>query len=218
MITQHLSIQKINKCRLVGKEYLLIVEMAQLLQPETETTDPRILRSRRMLMDSLDRLLKKKEFDAISVQEIADEASLNRATFYLHYPDKNALLRAMTESRFRALIERRAITFTDCNGALRAIALGVCDYLAESTSCPSQLARISLEGSIIPVVEGMFKEGLALHGTAPGVDSAMVATTAAWAVFGAARRWFQIPNRIPAEEMAARIETMVSPVLFGASQ
>ena len=33
----------------------------------------------------------------------------------------------------------------------------------------------------------------------------------------AARRWFQTPNRIPAEEMAARIETMVSPVLFGAS-
>ena len=36
--------------------------------------------------------------------------------------------------------------------------------------------------------------------------------------FGAARRWFQTPNRIPAEEMAARIETMVSPILFGASQ
>jgi hypothetical protein len=44
------------------------------------------------------------------------------------------------------------------------------------------------------------------------------ATTAAWAVFGAARRWFQTPNRIPAEEMAARIETMVNPVLFGTSQ
>jgi len=28
----------------------------------------------------------------------------------LHYPDKNALLQAMTESRFRDLIERRAIT------------------------------------------------------------------------------------------------------------
>jgi hypothetical protein len=64
----------------------------------------------------------------------------------------------------------------------------------------------------------MFKEGLALHGTAPGVDAALLATTAAWAVFGAARRWFQTPNRIPAEEMAARIETMVSPVLFGTSQ
>ena len=73
----------------------------------------------------------------------------------------------MTEVRFRDLIERRGISFTDCDGALRAIALGVCDYLAESTRCPSQLARIPLEGSIIPVVEDMFKEGLALHGMAP---------------------------------------------------
>src|SRR5580704_2746998 len=192
--------------------------MAELLQPETETTDPRILRSRCMLMGALARLLIKKEFEEISVQEIADEATLNRATFYLHYPDKNALLHAMTESRFRDLMGRRGITFTNCRGALRAIALGVCDYLAETTGCPTQLARMSLEGSIIPVVEGMFKEGLALHGTAPGVDAALLATTAAWAVFGAARRWFQTPNRIPAEEMAAKIETMVSPVLFGASQ
>jgi AcrR family transcriptional regulator len=192
--------------------------MAQLLQSESGTTDPRILRSRRMLMDSLAKLLIKKEFDDISVQEIADEATLNRATFYLHYPDKNALLHAMTESRFRDLIERRAITFTDCSGALRAIALGICDYLVETTGCPSQLARISLEGSIIPVVEGMFREGLALHGVAPGADTALLATTAAWAVFGAARGWFQTSNRIPAEEMAARIETIVSPVLFRASQ
>jgi len=194
------------------------VVMAQLLQPETGTTDPRILRSRRMLMESLERLLKKKEFEDISVQEIADDATLNRATFYLHYPDKNALLQAMTESRFRALIGRRAITFTDCHGALRAIALGVCDYLAESTGCPSQMARVPLESSIIPVVEGMFKEGVALQGTAPGVDAELLATTAAWAVFGAARRWFQTPDRIPAEEMAATIETLVSPILFGASQ
>jgi AcrR family transcriptional regulator len=191
--------------------------MAQLLQPEAETADPRIVRSRRMLMDSLVRLLKNKEFEDISVQEIADEATLNRATFYLHYQDKNALLGAMTDARFRDLIERRSITLTDCHGALRAIALGVCDYLAESTSCPTQLARMSLEGSIIPVVEGMFKEGLALHGIAPGADAELLATTAAWAVFGAARRWFQTPNRIPAEDMAARIETMVSGVLFVAA-
>ncbi len=171
-----------------------------------------------MLMEALARLLSKKEFADVSVQEIADEATLNRATFYLHYAHKNALLQAMTESRFRDLIERRAITFTDCNGALRAIALGVCDYLAESTGCPTQLSRMALEGSIIPIVEDMFKAGLAHHGMAPDADSSLPATTAAWAVFGAARRWFQTPNRIPAEEMAARIETMVSPILFGASQ
>src|SRR5271168_3243129 len=149
--------------------------MAQLLQPETETTDPRILRSRRMLMDSLAKLLIKKEFADISIQEIADEATLNRATFYLHYADKNALLQAMTESRFRDLIERRGLSFTNCDGALRAIALGLCDYLAETTGCPSQLSKMPLEGSIIPVVEGIFQEGAAKHAMIPGTDPKLVA-------------------------------------------
>src|ERR1700683_1489564 len=167
--------------------------MAEVTQPgnAAENTDPRVLRSRQMLMESLLRLLPHKEFDDISSQEIADEATLNRATFYLHYPDKNALLQAMTAARFRDLIARRGLSFTDCDGALRAIALGVCDYLAETTGCPTQLVKMPLEGSIIPVVEGMFLEGAAHHEVAPGVDSALLATTAAWAVFGAARRWFQ---------------------------
>jgi AcrR family transcriptional regulator len=191
--------------------------MAEALQSDT-TTDPRIVRSRRMLMEALVKLLTQKEFEDISVQEIADEATLNRATFYLHYPDKNALLQAMTAVRFRDLIARRGLSFTDCDGALRAISLGVCDYLAETTGCPAQSAKMPLERSIIPVVEGMFREGAAHHETAPVVDSALLATTAAWAVFGAARRWFQTPDRIPAEEMAAKIEAMVKPIFLSASQ
>jgi AcrR family transcriptional regulator len=182
-----------------------------------ENTDPRALRSRQMLMESLLKLLGRKEFDDISIQEIADEATLNRATFYLHYQDKNALLQAMTAARFRDLIARRGLSFSNCDGALRAIALGVCDYLAETTGCPSQLAKMPLEGSIIPVVEGMFLEGAANHAMAPGADPKLLATAAAWAIFGAARRWHQTPDRIPAEEMAAKIEAMVKPIFLTAS-
>jgi len=182
-----------------------------------ESIDPRVLRSRQMLMEALLRLLTRKEFDDISIQEIADEATLNRATFYLHYPDKNALLQAMTAARFRALIARRGLSFTDCDGALRAIALGVCDYLAETAGCPSQLAKMPLEGSIIPVVEDIFQEGAANHAMAPGTDPNLLATTAAWAIFGAARRWYQTPDRIPAEDMAAKIEAMVKQIFLTAS-
>jgi AcrR family transcriptional regulator len=182
--------------------------------PAAEAIDPRVLRSRQMLMEALARLLDRKEFSDISVQEIADEATLNRATFYLHYADKNALLQAMTAARFRALIARRGLSFTNCDGALRAIALGVCDYLAETTGCPSQLTKMPLEGSIIPVVEGMFLEGAAHHPAQPGVDPTLLGTTAAWAIFGAARRWYQTPDRIPAEEMAAKIEAMVKPIFL----
>ncbi|HEY2468040.1 MAG TPA: TetR/AcrR family transcriptional regulator [Terracidiphilus sp.] len=192
---------------------------SQALEPgnAAESTDPRILRSRRMLMDSLAILLNQKEFDDISIQEIADEATLNRATFYLHYPDKNALLEAMTEARFRELIARRGLSFSNCDGALRAIALGVCDYLAESTGCPSQLMKMPLERSIIPVVEGMFRVGAGKHAMRPGVDPELLAATVAWAIFGAARRWYQTPDRIPAEDMAAKIEGMVKPIFLSAS-
>lgn len=193
--------------------------MVQKLEPGhgDESTDPRILRSRRMLMDALARLLDQKEFDDISIQEIADEATLNRATFYLHYPDKNALLQAMTGARFSELIARRGLSFSDCDGALRAIALGVCDFLAESTGCPSQLAKMPLENSVIPVVEGMFREGAGKHEMRDGTDPELLAATVAWAIFGAARRWYQTPDRIPAEEMAARIEAMVKPIFLSAA-
>lgn len=193
--------------------------MLQAFQPDTteEPIDPRIVRSRRMLMEALSKLLNIKDFDSISIQEIADEATLNRATFYLHYPDKNALLQAMTAVRFRDLVARRGLCFTDCNGALRAIALGVCDYLAETTGCPSQLTKMPLQGSIIPVIEGMFREGTSKHATPPGADPELLATAAAWAIFGAAQRWYQTPDRIPAEEMAAKIEALVKPIFLTAS-
>jgi AcrR family transcriptional regulator len=182
-----------------------------------EVTDPRILRSRQLLMEALLRLLNRKEFDDISIQEIADEATLNRATFYLHYPDKNALLQAMTAAHFRDLIARRGLSFTNCDGALRAIAMGVCDYLAETVGCPTQLAAMPLERSIIPVVEDMFMEGAEKHTTPPGTDSKLLAAAAAWAIFGAARRWYQTPDRIPAEEMAGKIEALVKPIFLAAS-
>jgi AcrR family transcriptional regulator len=202
--------------RMLWKEVCLEA-MADVNQPIAEDTDPRVLRSRQMLMESLLRLLSRKDFDDISIQEIADEASLNRATFYLHYPDKNALLKAMTAARFRNLIARRGLSFADCDEALRAIALGVCDYLAETTGCPSQLTKMPLEGSIIPVIENIFREGAANHTLPPGVDSELQGTAAAWAIFGTARRWLQTPDRIPAQEMAARIEAMVKPIFLTAS-
>jgi AcrR family transcriptional regulator len=222
MFNKHMSIQisrQVLRKHLLVQKDMLRGAMAQVLQfgDQEEAIDPRILRSRRMLVEALGKLLTQKRFDDISIQEIADEATLNRATFYLHYPDKNALLQAMTAARFGELIVRRGLSFTNCNGALRAIALGVCDYLAETPSCPGQLAKMPLEGSIIPVVEDMFRRGAADHATPAGADPELLGTTAAWAIFGAARRWYQTPDRIPAEEMAARIEAMVKPIFLSAS-
>jgi len=55
-------------------------------------SDPRVIRSRQLLRAALISLIPEKGFAAISVQDIADRATLNRATFYLHYQDKTELL------------------------------------------------------------------------------------------------------------------------------
>ncbi|NDJ55135.1 MAG: TetR family transcriptional regulator [Chloroflexi bacterium] len=55
-------------------------------------TDLRVLRTRQLLQDALLDLIEVKPFESIQVKEIAEEAMVNRATFYLHYRDKYDLL------------------------------------------------------------------------------------------------------------------------------
>lgn len=64
--------------------------LAKSAQPERQ--DPRVRRTRRLLREALLALIRERGFDAISVQELAERAELNRATFYLHYRDKYELL------------------------------------------------------------------------------------------------------------------------------
>jgi AcrR family transcriptional regulator len=50
--------------------------------------DPRVRRTRQLLQDALLALLAEKRFEAITVQDITERATLNHATFYAHFADK----------------------------------------------------------------------------------------------------------------------------------
>lgn len=54
--------------------------------------DRRVARTRDLLEQALLSLIKEKPFDSISVQDIIDRANVGRATFYLHYENKEDLL------------------------------------------------------------------------------------------------------------------------------
>lgn len=59
--------------------------------------DPRILRTRLLIRSAFLDLIREKGFDAVSVQDITDRATLNRATFYLHYQDKHDLMESLIQ-------------------------------------------------------------------------------------------------------------------------
>ncbi|MEH7458708.1 TetR family transcriptional regulator [Bacillus pseudomycoides] len=56
------------------------------------SNDPRVKRTRQAIRDALISLIHEKSFDSITVQDIAEKATVNRATFYSHYYDKYDLL------------------------------------------------------------------------------------------------------------------------------
>ena len=60
-----------------------------MTQPKT---DPRVLRTRKLIMDSFIELSGKKEFKDITIKDITTEAMINRATFYYHFEDIYDLL------------------------------------------------------------------------------------------------------------------------------
>ena len=55
-------------------------------------TDRRVQKTKKLLTDALIRLMLKKSFDAITIQDILDEANVGRSTFYTHYENKEQLL------------------------------------------------------------------------------------------------------------------------------
>ncbi|WEK54136.1 MAG: TetR/AcrR family transcriptional regulator [Candidatus Cohnella colombiensis] len=55
-------------------------------------TDPRVLRTRKLIMDSFIELSGRQEFKDITIKDITTEAMINRATFYYHFEDIYDLL------------------------------------------------------------------------------------------------------------------------------
>jgi AcrR family transcriptional regulator len=174
-----------------------------------DIADPRVRRTRQLLHEALARLLETKEFERITVQDITDAATLNRATFYDHYPDKYALLQCMVAARFQLLMAERNVQFNGCSSAMRAMLLVVCDYLAGSRELGAPM-----ESAVISVIRQMVLEGLTKHEVPRIASSEMIASTVSWAIYGAAKEWARTPGRCAAEDVVDILVALVSPVLL----
>lgn len=74
---------------------------------ENARPDRRVRRTKFAVQEALIGLMVETEYDAITVQDIADRADIGRSTFYAHYADKEDVLRQGIE-HVRGWVERLA--------------------------------------------------------------------------------------------------------------
>jgi AcrR family transcriptional regulator len=177
---------------------------------DCEVTDPRVRRTRQLLQGAMRTLLSQKSFDEISVRDITDAATVNRATFYDHYTDKFRLLEAWVASGFHQLLAERNVKFDGtCSAAASGLIRATCDFLVQARGDEKTCARQTsfeplMDAAVIAAIRRVLKQGVA---------SDLRAAAASWAIYGAAKQWYQSPRRPPVEKSVLEILRWVLPIL-----
>jgi len=149
------------------RQQILIFDVLERNIYMVNKEDPRVLRTQQLIRDAFSTLLQKKEFDAITIKDIAQRASINRATFYAHYEDKYALLEEITEQAFYKMIPEEVMysqKFTDeiCNKLILlthnyiVTFYKICGWNSKSIAT---LVDEKIKKMLQQIIEGIFLKG-----------------------------------------------------------
>jgi AcrR family transcriptional regulator len=157
--------------------------------------DPRVRRTRELLVRAFNELLEEKGHSGLTVREITERAAINRATFYAHFRDQHELFDHVISEAFRDELRLRLPPSPGLDEEnLKALALVTCEYLSGlNTACSWRDRRFR------PLIEARVQTELYEHllgwieASPPmGSRSATAEVTASvvsWAIFGAGLKW-----------------------------
>lgn len=111
--------------------------------------DRRVRRTRRQLKKALHDLIQQMPYDDITVERIVDEADISRATFYLHYDEKDDLLYAS----FASIVDDVKVMLAESEDKthfnIRAIALVIFKHTHEHRLVYKALTKFDSFGTIM---------------------------------------------------------------------
>lgn len=155
--------------------------------------DPRVKRTRQLIQQAFVELMKEKGFDAVTIQDIAQKATINRATFYAHYTDKYALLDEGTALAFENMIPEeitQAQEFTE-DVCRQFIELTYRYIIAFYRTCKLGEKSFSaqIDGKVKQILQRTIESVLKRSGTSSNaeINAAMISA----AIYGAAYYWFE---------------------------
>jgi AcrR family transcriptional regulator len=180
-----------------------------------ENVDPRIIRTLNLLSQAFTEVVSKKGFRNVTVQDITETAGVNRTTFYLHFPDKFALLDYNVGQLFRLELEKRMLNlchYTPQN--LHSLIVSVAEFIMFSNSnCKSSDPQF--EALVEMQVKKQVQELIQTWGevTTFQVEARTASIAVSWAIYGLAQDWSHDKNRSTAESLASDIHPMITALL-----
>lgn len=176
--------------------------------PPNKGNDPRVRRTRQLLQNAFLELLQEKGFSAISVQDITERATVNRGTFYAHFADKYALMDALMREQFQQLLASKLPPTSHWEiPTLHLLIRTVLEYFREfhqhcqPVDTLDPLFERSVQEELVTVLLRWLMQGNGAreHWRVPVETVALVVS---WAIFGAAVKWSQGTQAVPADQMA----------------
>lgn len=179
--------------------------------------DPRVKRTRQLLMQSFMELLEqKKNIYSISIQDIAEQATVNRATFYAHFEDKYAFLESWMREKFQRKIRESLPTaaISDMR-SLRTLIYAVFDFLARNReymkpgdSQFEPLFEIATQKELHQLLLQWLGEEP--NASVPRETIEATALVVSWGIFGSAVQWSRSPQNRSAEAMVRDVLAVVA--------
>lgn len=199
-------------------------------QEKTLTTDApkkpdrRILRTRRMLRDSLISLMDEKEFSQITARDVTDRADLNRGTFYLHYNSTEDLLESICRDLLKEMEEAIDVFQPQQrHESLKSIVNHIVTFIEQDrTLYRILLVNMHSEAMVQGIAHILLEKGLQLRSQSPADDGSIHATDQqlvyscyfiTYGIVAVIRQWFRRDCDLSADELKEYIYQFVSPVI-----
>lgn len=119
--------------------------------------DKRKFRSKRDLANALQEMLEEKDFDEITIQELADRAMVSKLTFYNNFYDKNELLQYLFDKYSVRIYERIQAVLAEDLPAKEKYAKCVREVIAGIRILPFRLVNIIRSDSSRAVYWNLYK-------------------------------------------------------------
>lgn len=121
-----------------------------------ERENQRIAITKRLLKESLLRLLNEKELNKISVTELCRDAGINRATFYRHYEIPRDVLIEIEKDLYYDL--KQTIVLPSSYNEIKSLIVKLCSYLEQHIDMLRTIIRCNSDTDFAMLVNDIYME------------------------------------------------------------